>query len=111
MDCCRFAFGFGRRRDDAPRSQSGDIGWHRPASGNDAFEDYRAETLRRLDQEQAEFREFLDRLRLAKDQEEFGAFLQERCGRPHRSPAPPQSATSQQPGDSNRSRLQRSQGD
>ena len=48
----------------------------RPAlSGNRAFDEYRTETLRRLEEEQVEFRDFLDRLRHAKDKEEFDAFM------------------------------------
>ncbi len=51
-------------------------GWGRPASsGNLAFDEYRAETLRRLEQEQRDFRDFLDRLRFAKDKAEFDEFL------------------------------------
>ena len=38
--------------------------WGRPASsGNVAFDEYRDETIRRLDEEQREFRDFLDKLR------------------------------------------------
>src|SRR4029077_5167770 len=37
------------------------------SSGNRAFDDYRADTLRRLEEEQREFKEFLQRLRFAKD--------------------------------------------
>ena len=48
------------------------------SSGNRAFDDYREETLRRLEEEQREFREFLDRLRKAKDKEEFDQFMAER---------------------------------
>jgi hypothetical protein len=51
-------------------------------SGNRAFDDYREETLRRLEEEQREFREFLDRLRKAKDKEEFDQFMAERRTRP-----------------------------
>src|SRR3954471_12265252 len=40
---------------------------HYSSSGNRAFDDYRAETLRRLEQEQQEFQDFLKRLREAKD--------------------------------------------
>ncbi len=57
-----------------------------PSSGNRAFDEYRAETLRRLEDEQREFREFLDRLRVAKDKTEFDAFMAERRNRPQ----PPQ---------------------
>ena len=39
----------------------------RPSSGNHAFDEYRSETLRRLEDEQREFRDFLERLRFAKD--------------------------------------------
>jgi hypothetical protein len=34
-----------------------------PSSGNRAFDEYRSETLRRLEDEQREFKEFLERLR------------------------------------------------
>jgi hypothetical protein len=62
-------------------------GWGSPpSSGNRAFDEYRTETLRRLEDEQREFREFLDRLRFAKDKTEFDAFMAERRNRPQ----PPQ---------------------
>jgi hypothetical protein len=47
-------------------------------SGNTAFDEYRAETLRRLEDEEREFRSFLDRLRRARDKAEFDQFLAER---------------------------------
>jgi hypothetical protein len=47
-------------------------------SGNRAFDEYREETLRRLEEEQKEFEGFLERLRIAKDKAEFDAFLAER---------------------------------
>lgn len=53
-----------------------------PGSGNRAFDDYRADTLRRLEDEQRAFAEFLDRLRFAKDKAEFDAFLADRRERP-----------------------------
>ena len=49
-----------------------------PPSGNQAFDEYRAETLRRLEEEQREFVEYLERLRRAKDKEEFDQFMAER---------------------------------
>jgi biopolymer transport protein ExbB/TolQ len=52
------------------------------ASGNSAFDDYRAGTLRRLEEEQREFKEFLKRLREAKDRAEFDQFMAERRNRP-----------------------------
>ena len=48
------------------------------SSGNHAFDEYRAETLRRLEEEQKDFVGFLDRLRYAKDKAEFDQFLAER---------------------------------
>ena len=56
--------------------------WWRPSrSGNQAFDDYRTETLQRLEEEQREFKEFLSRLRMAKDKQEFDQFMEERRGR------------------------------
>jgi len=57
------------------------------SSGNSAFDDYRAETLRRLEDEQKEFKDFLGRLRFAKDRAEFDQFMSER--RAHASEPPP----------------------
>ncbi len=51
------------------------------SSGNRAFDEYRAETLRRLEEEQREFRDFLDRLRHARDKAEFDQFMAERRNR------------------------------
>jgi hypothetical protein len=60
-----------------------------PSSGNRAFDDYRAETLKRLEDEQHEFKEFLERLRFAKDRAEFDQFMAERRQRPfEQGPAP-----------------------
>jgi hypothetical protein len=53
---------------------------HRRTSGNVAFDEYRRETLRRLEEEQKEFEEYLDRLRAAKDKAEFDQFMAERRG-------------------------------
>ena len=50
----------------------------RDGSGNTAFDDYRAATLRRLEEEQAAFADYLDRLRRAKDKAEFDGFIGER---------------------------------
>jgi hypothetical protein len=54
-----------------------------PPSGNRAFDDYRSETMRRLEEEQREFRDFLERLRFAKDKTEFDEFMAERRNRPN----------------------------
>jgi hypothetical protein len=58
-------FGFAWRRGGRP-------------SGNRAFDDYREETLRRLEDEQREFAEYLERLRQARDKSEFDQFMAER---------------------------------
>ena len=47
--------------------------WQPQSSGNRAFDDYRAETLRRLEEEQREFQDFLVRLREAKDKAVAGS--------------------------------------
>ena len=57
------------------------------SSGNRAFDEYRAETLRRLEEEERQFKEFLDRLRQAKDKAEFDQFMAEMRRRPE-GPAP-----------------------
>ena len=49
-------------------------------SGNRAFDEYRTETIKRLEEEAQEFRDFLDRLRHAKDRAEFEQFMQSRQG-------------------------------
>jgi len=61
-----------------------------PSSGNRAFDEYRAETLRRLEDEQRDFFEFLNRLRHAKDKAEFDQFMNDRGRRPEAPPPQPQ---------------------
>ena len=51
-------------------------------SGNHAFDEYREETMRRLEDEQIEFEAFLERLRHAKDKAEFDQFMDERRNQP-----------------------------
>ena len=69
-----------RARVDQVRS-GGD--WFAPSSsGNRAFDDYRAETLKRLEDEQREFKDFLGQLRFAKDRAEFDQFMAARRQRP-----------------------------
>jgi hypothetical protein len=70
------------------RSHMEGRGFYGPTSGNRAFDDYRMETLRRLEEEQNEFREFLDRLRHAKDKEEFDAFMAQHRPRPAQDDQP-----------------------
>lgn len=62
-----------------------------PTSGNHAFDEYRNDTLKRLEDEQREFKNFLERLRFAKDKTEFDAFMNERRNRP------PQDMSNQSP--------------
>jgi hypothetical protein len=64
--------------------------WFAPStSGNAAFDEYRAETLKRLEEEQREFKGFLDQLRVAKDRAEFDAFMNDRRRRNEGPEAPP----------------------
>ena len=58
------------------------VGRYAVESGNYAFDEYRSDTLRRLEEEQREFKDFLQRLRFAKDREEFDQFMAERRNRP-----------------------------
>jgi len=60
--------------------------WHRhgtrsSSSGNSAFDEYREQTIRRLEEEQNEFTSFLDHLRKAKDKAEFDQFMTDRTRR------------------------------
>jgi hypothetical protein len=60
-------------------------GWGRHAhragltTGNTAFDSYKAEALRRLEDEQEAFEAFLQRLRTSKDKSEFDAFMEDRA--------------------------------
>lgn len=49
------------------------------SSGNSAFDAYKTETLKRLEEEQEAFEGFLQRLREAKDKQEFDRFMDERA--------------------------------
>lgn len=68
-------------RDEWRAMKRGDYSAMR-TSGNLAFDDYRTETLKRLEDEQKEFSGFLDRLRRAKDKAEFDQFMTERGSKP-----------------------------
>ena len=52
------------------------------STGNAAFDAYKADTLRRLEEEQSNFESFLERLREAKDKAEFDQFMNDRAKRP-----------------------------
>jgi hypothetical protein len=67
-------------------------GGRQASSGNVAFDEYREETLRKLDEEQREFRDYLDKLRSAKDRAEFDQFMAERRNRPPATEPPQQAA-------------------
>jgi Protein of unknown function (DUF2852) len=85
MECCGLSFVPWIERAESLPSQS----WWRqqPTSGNRTFDEYRAETLRRLEQEERDFQDFLGRLRMAKDKAEFDQFMAER--RSAQEPRPP----------------------
>ena len=95
-----FMFGTGRMfssRHRHDRSMSRSCGWGRREmrgewedrmrsaraamrpSGNATFDSYKAETLRRLEDEQRAFEEFLGRLREAKDKAEFDQYMDDRA--------------------------------
>ena len=69
------------RHEAADASAENSQGWSSKAkatSGNLAFDEYREETMQRLEREQREFYQFMERLRFAKDKQEFDQFLNER---------------------------------
>jgi hypothetical protein len=73
------------------KERGGHRGWeNRHSSGNSAFDAYRMETLKRLEDEQREFTDFLNNLRHAKDKAEFDQFMAERRSRPQTPPPAPQ---------------------
>ena len=75
------------RRRGATRDHEYQAGRHEGASsGNHAFDEYREETLKRLEDEQSEFQAFLERLRHAKDKQEFDDFMAERRDKPKEGP-------------------------
>ena len=78
---CGYGRSMGRWRAHAEEFRRNTAWWSPPSSGNRAFDEYRAETLRRLEEEQREFQDFLKRLREAKDKAEFDQFMAERRGR------------------------------
>jgi len=65
------------------------------SSGNSAFDAYKSETLRRLEDEQHAFEAFLQRLRDAKDKQEFDAFMQDRAKGVQTPPAMPSTEAGQ----------------
>ena len=61
-------------------------------TGNAAFDAYKLDTLRRLEDEQRAFEEFLERLREAKDKAEFDQFMDDRAKRRDAGPADAEAA-------------------
>lgn len=68
--------------------------WKRPrvgmgsqATGNAAFDEYREETIKRLEEERTAFVGFLEKLRHAKDKAEFDQFIDERGRKDDAGPA------------------------
>jgi hypothetical protein len=91
----RLQDGIRRMQETAQRWGGGPQQQRRPAyqgmsSGNHAFDEYREETLRRLEDEQREFLAFLERLRHAKDKAEFDQFMAERRRQSEAPPPAPQ---------------------
>lgn len=81
MKCCQFSFGrLCDPGDDVERVQ--DRLRQPQTSGNRAFDEYRAKTLQRLEDEHRAFQEYLARLRMAKDRAEFDEFMAERGAKP-----------------------------
>jgi Protein of unknown function (DUF2852) len=79
-----FARSCGHRRHHS-HNHSDDHSWGRHAmraaqpTGNRAFDSYKAEALRRLEEEQEAFEAFLQRLRTSKDKTEFDSFMEDRA--------------------------------
>lgn len=85
MGCWKHG-GHGRWHNERRRGRDAFSRWRegpKEAPGtNSAFEDYRQQTLRRLEEEEREFHDYLERLRRAKDKEEFDQFMDELRNRP-----------------------------
>jgi hypothetical protein len=79
MSCCGTGLGPSLERAAAPETKGGNP---LRTNGSSAFDEYRAETLRRLEHEQGEFQQFVEHLRMAKDKAEFDQFITERRAPP-----------------------------
>lgn len=58
------------------------VALYQPTYVNAAFEEYRAETLTRLESEARSFHDYLERLRFSRDREAFDAYLKARSSHP-----------------------------
>lgn len=81
MGCCGFGLSGWSGPTNGTRPSKGFV-MQPSSSSSQAFDEYRAETLRRLEQEEREFHEFLERARMAKHRDEFNQFMAERRARP-----------------------------
>jgi Protein of unknown function (DUF2852) len=87
------------RRSDRHMTRSwGEHGAYR-SSGNTAFDAYKSETLRRLEEEQEAFEAFLQRLRDAKDKSEFDSFMEDRAKSNQVAAPKPEATESARPGE------------
>lgn len=69
------------------------------STGNTAFDAYRDETIKRLEDEQNAFQNFLGNLRASKDRAEFDQFMREEAAKDVTpKPEPSESRTSDYPG-------------
>lgn len=59
------------------------------STGNTAFDNYRDETLKRLQDEQKAFNGFMENLRAAKDKAEFDQFMNDRANQTFEEPDEP----------------------
>jgi hypothetical protein len=84
MGCCGNRVAWRQYFADEARRFGGGMSAFR-STGNRAFDEYREETLRRLEEEANEFHAFLKRLRHAKDKAEFDQFMAERRPAPSAS--------------------------
>jgi hypothetical protein len=80
------------------RSHWGHMNTAARSTGNAAFDAYKADTLRRLQDEQEAFEAFLQRLRDAKDKTEFDSFMDDRA-KTARSAPPVEAASGDRPGE------------
>ena len=102
---CRHRHDFGSDRHDrrAEAHRAWRDNWERMGraarpTGNAAFDAYKAETLRRLEDEQDAFETFLQRLREAKDKTEFDSFMDDRSRKARESADEAQAENSMQGG-------------
>jgi len=71
--------GRGKRKCGSGRGPGKKWGRH-STSGNSAFDAYKTETIKRLEEEEKAFRGYIEELRAAKDRDEFDRFMNSRSG-------------------------------